>query len=457
MDLHIILRTCLNSLLAPDKSFKRICGDNREEMITRCVLSLIEAINFCDFKIKLTVLDDNSDASFIDKLNILLSKCKYPTELVRLTENGFNNSAYAQFKMASESDSLVYTVEDDYLHSRESIAQMYTAYNNFKTIDEVSNVVINPHDDPFRYERGREEPCRIFMGGGRYWRTVKQTTNTFFTDSKFMKNYFAAYENLARNYPSVQEDQTINKLYNNLVTHGGPATVFSPIPSLAVHLSYVPDIQRTDDMLNWQTRWNQMELWRHVNGFFDYPNLYAQAVEFAPEDKESLFVEVGAWLGRSTSCMGTFIKNSGKDIKFFSIDTWEGSDEDVHKDFIQELKRNKSTLFHEFIKNISMCGVKDYITPMKTTSLEAATEFEDESIDFLHIDASHDYDNVLADIKAWYPKVKKGGIISGDDYEPGIWDGVVKAVNEFFENDQINFVQKGEFYAPAKVWLVQKK
>jgi len=48
-----------------------------------------------------------------------------------------------------------------------------------------------------------------------------------------------------------------------------------------------------------------------------------------------------------------------------------------------------------------------------------------------HIDASHDYTNVMADIKAWYPKIKFGGTMSGDDYCSG-WQGVVDAVDEYF-------------------------
>ena len=51
------------------------------------------------------------------------------------------------------------------------------------------------------------------------------------------------------------------------------------------------------------------------------------------------------------------------------------------------------------------------------------------SIHFIY--ASHDYTNVLADIKAWYPKIKFGGTMSGDDYCSG-WQGVVDAVDGYF-------------------------
>lgn len=49
-------------------------------------------------------------------------------------------------------------------------------------------------------------------------------------------------------------------------------------------------------------------------------------------------------------------------------------------------------------------------------SVEAAKTFNDDSIDFVYIDGDHCFDAVVADLSAWVPKVKRGGIISGDDY-----------------------------------------
>lgn len=51
--------------------------------------------------------------------------------------------------------------------------------------------------------------------------------------------------------------------------------------------------------------------------------------------------------------------------------------------------------------------------------------------DFIYIDASHNYDSVLNDIKRWYPLLKDGGVFGGHDYH---MEGVSKAVNEFFSN-----------------------
>lgn len=59
----------------------------------------------------------------------------------------------------------------------------------------------------------------------------------------------------------------------------------------------------------------------------------------------------------------------------------------------------------------------------------AADRFQDESFDLVYIDGDHTYEGVVKDLAAWYPKVKKGGVICGDDIG---WPGVKQAVDEFF-------------------------
>jgi len=142
--------------------------------------------------------------------------------------------------------------------------------------------------------------------------------------------------------------------------------------------------------------------WNDVEGYFSYTNLYDIALKHCPDN--STFVEVGSWMGRSTCYMGEQIKKSSKNIKFYAVDTWVGSEELDHKNAIDRLKKYDFTLFEVFKYHLSECGVSNYITPLQTTSLEAAEQFEDNSLDFVHIDASHDYDNVLADIPLRYCK-----------------------------------------------------
>ncbi len=58
----------------------------------------------------------------------------------------------------------------------------------------------------------------------------------------------------------------------------------------------------------------------------------------------------------------------------------------------------------------------------------AAAQIVPNELDFVYLDASHDYEEVLADIEAWFPKIKSGGWMWGDDWPHS---GVEQAVTEF--------------------------
>lgn len=161
--------------------------------------------------------------------------------------------------------------------------------------------------------------------------------------------------------------------------------------------------------------------------WFTYPNLYSSIVRNLPSG--SKLVEIGCWRGRSSCFLGVEIHNSGKDIKLDCIDTWEGSEEHIGYGILEN-----DGLYLEFIDNIK--PISHIINPIRMRSLEAVNLYEDESLDFVFIDASHKYEDVKEDLKAWYPKVKKGGIFSGHDYPS--WSEVVRAVDEYFPNRNFN-------------------
>jgi precorrin-6B methylase 2 len=58
----------------------------------------------------------------------------------------------------------------------------------------------------------------------------------------------------------------------------------------------------------------------------------------------------------------------------------------------------------------------------------AAAQFPDQSLDLIFIDGNHQYDAVLQDLHAWYPKLRSGGLLAGDDYA---WPDVQEAVSAF--------------------------
>lgn len=147
--------------------------------------------------------------------------------------------------------------------------------------------------------------------------------------------------------------------------------------------------------------------WENIQNWFTYPILYKNMVEKFDNAK---FVEVGNWKGASAVYMGVEIVNSGKNITLDCIDNMA------------------PIIFNEFKTNIT--PLKNIITPFNISSENGSKLYEDESLDFVFIDAGHSYEDVSLDLKLWYPKVKKGGVFAGHDYPA--WEGVKIAVDEFF-------------------------
>lgn len=75
-------------------------------------------------------------------------------------------------------------------------------------------------------------------------------------------------------------------------------------------------------------------------------------------------------------------------------------------------------------------------------SHEAAPLFPDAHFDWAYLDASHYYDDVRTDLETWFPKLKQGGFITGDDYDrQGFWDhGVTRAVDEFVKKNPVEVI-----------------
>jgi hypothetical protein len=99
--------------------------------------------------------------------------------------------------------------------------------------------------------------------------------------------------------------------------------------------------------------------------------------------------------------------------------------------------------------NVKYSGHKDKVIFIQEESIDAAKQIEDNSLDFIFLDAHSTPDQVLEDINAWYPKIKTGGIISGHDW---VSRQVRYAVQKFMVDNKIeNAVSTFD-----NVWLWKK-
>jgi len=111
-------------------------------------------------------------------------------------------------------------------------------------------------------------------------------------------------------------------------------------------------------------------------------------------------VEIGSWRGRSTICLALGSKD-GPGVPVVAID------------------RHTDKTFVDFQENIRRAGIADLVRPIRATSDEAFTEF-DEPIELIFIDASHKYDDVRRDFDQWVPLVVEGGTVAMHDTT---WEG----------------------------------
>lgn len=174
--------------------------------------------------------------------------------------------------------------------------------------------------------------------------------------------------------------------------------------------------------------------YKTIPGWCSFTGVYEDAVREAKSP--AVFVEVGAWKGRSASFMGVEIANSGKRISFYAVDHWKGSDEAAHH-ADPDVRRGR--LFEVFLRNTA--PVRAYVNPLRMSSVEAAATFADGSVDFVLLDGGHTYEDVMADFAAWLPKLKPGGTIAGDDWN---WSGVNKAVKETFTEGRYEILGEGK-------------
>jgi len=168
--------------------------------------------------------------------------------------------------------------------------------------------------------------------------------------------------------------------------------------------------------------------WHMIDGWFDdrdFGGIYREAVRRAPADKRSVFVEVGAWKGRSTAYMAVEIANSGKPIEFYVIDTWDGSDELEH---MKDLDCRDGRLFSVFCENMARGGVLDLIYPVRMKSVIAAKLFGGAKTPlFVFLDGSHEFEDVSSEIHEFVKRMHRlGAVIGGHDYD---WPGVRQAVD----------------------------
>jgi hypothetical protein len=130
--------------------------------------------------------------------------------------------------------------------------------------------------------------------------------------------------------------------------------------------------------------------------------------------------------------------------KMHMVDPWEKQDEKLYQDISNREQSHQDKLYTDLV---------DYMREKhpgrhelhRGYSVQEAIKFPDNSLDFVYLDARHDYDGVKEDLHAWWPKLKVGGVMAGHDFvedgtnSAGLF-GVQHAVWEFTRDKEKEFL-----------------
>lgn len=162
--------------------------------------------------------------------------------------------------------------------------------------------------------------------------------------------------------------------------------------------------------------------------------------------------EIGVWKG----AFSAQLCQANPHLHLLCVDPWQSYAEweDAKNKRGEDGQRVMEQAYRKAIETLASCRC----TIWRKFSVDAAADVDDQSLDFAYIDGNHGYVAVLADLEAWVPKVKRGGVIAGHDYgdfpdKPGI--RVAEAVQAFTSDRGIDpWFVLGADKSPSFLWEV---
>lgn len=145
--------------------------------------------------------------------------------------------------------------------------------------------------------------------------------------------------------------------------------------------------------------------------------------------KNGVVAEVGVAFGGFSK----YILEKLQPKEFYAIDMY---DEQLKGFWNKNIFEEQNISHYEWYRKEFQKYIDDGVLKMhKSISWDAMNEYPDNYFDYLYLDAAHDYQSVIKDITAIYPKMKNGSILQFNDYTYGnssaVAYGVIPVVNKF--------------------------
>ena len=183
-----------------------------------------------------------------------------------------------------------------------------------------------------------------------------------------------------------------------------------------------------------------MKTYTDIPGWYDWHNTMKRLVmKFFPVN--GIYLEVGVWKGKSLVAFAHEANRLGRKPVLIGIDTFGGKQDDAMMDNL--VTNSGGDFLPETRQNLREANVDAEL--IRNDSQRQAPLIDDESIDFILIDALHSYEAVKADTQAYWPKLKKGGVMLWHDVDrPEVAKAVTDAIGHDWhrEKPRIGYARK---------------
>ena len=261
----IIIRTCTSELIM-DQNKRRLFDYEKNEYTFRTLKSLINSIKQAkqilnEINFEIIVTDTNSCQSDIDKIQEILKYSNLNHKFVSVDlkifkekiKPGYSNAKFSNMAnfynsliiARDEPADIIYFVEDDYIHTKNSVSEMILSYEKFSTMFN-SELVLLPSDYPYLYTK--DDYTKIYMGEKSHWRLVSESLVTFMTSKKIIMSNFNDLEKMGIRWIDPWE-KPLHDLYKNV-------PCLSPLPSLAIHCANINSVFGVSPSIDIKKLWD---------------------------------------------------------------------------------------------------------------------------------------------------------------------------------------------------------
>ena len=183
-----------------------------------------------------------------------------------------------------------------------------------------------------------------------------------------------------------------------------------------------------------------------------------------PKLINELGLKVGVELGVNEGSFSDFLLSNSNLEKLYSIDAWNmDTGQTLAATFKKWTVRHDEVAKAEQKSREVLSKHKHRSVVIKSNSFDAASDFDDESVDFIFFDAGHRFSGFALDMIKWWPKIKYGGVIAGHDYWKRYRYEVMDVANSFCVEHKLlmrltwtDKSRDGYDFAPPSFWTIKE-